>query len=94
MKGEYRTVESFDTDGNKVKVFVKKPDTKDYQDSQVVYNQEFRKAIESGAMLKQKLLDYLEKEGIWDKDKQAKNDKFVKDIRDREDSLKAGGIRL
>jgi len=94
MKGEYRTVESFDTDGNKVKVFVKKPDTKDYQDSQVVYNQEFRKAIESGAMLKQKLLDYLEKEGIWDKDKQAKNDKFVKDIRDREDTLKAGGIKL
>ena len=44
-----------DLDGNEVTVFVKKPTTKEYRESQAEYNRAFRAALESGAVLKKKL---------------------------------------
>jgi hypothetical protein len=77
-----------------VKVLLKPPGAKEYRDSQMEYNKAFRKALDSGALLRQKLSDYMEDQGIWDEEKQKKNDEFVIKIQSKEELLKGGGIRL
>jgi len=89
-----RVVEGVDKEGNPVKTLLRQPTAQNYRDSQVQYNETFRKALDSGALLRQKLTDYMTEQGIWDKDKQGKNDKFIEDISAREEALKGGGIRL
>jgi len=94
MTDKNRTVESTDVDGNPVKVLLKAPDAGDYRDSQIEYNKAFRKALDSGALLRQKLSDYMEEQGIWSKEKQQKNDEFVNTIGQMEETLQGGGIKL
>ncbi len=89
-----RVIEGVDKDGNTVKTLLRQPTAQDYRDSQVQYNETFRKALDSGALLRQKLTDYMTDQGIWDEDKQKDNDKFIDDISGREEALKGGGIRL
>ena len=89
-----RIIEGLDNDGNTVKTLLRQPTAKAYRDSQVQYNETFRRALDSGALLRQKLSDYMREQGIWDDKKQEKNDKFLEDINAREEALKAGGIRL
>ena len=89
-----RVVEGLDSDDNKVKTLLRQPTPQDYRDSQIQYNETFRKALDSGALLRQKLTDYMKEQGIWDDEKQKENDKYIKDISQREDALKGGGIRL
>lgn len=89
-----RVVDSFDKDGNPVKVLVKKPTTKEYRDSQVEYNKAFRSALDSGSLLRQKLTEYMTEQGIWNDKKQQQNDNFIEQIRNKEEQLKAGGIKL
>ena len=87
-----RVVEGLDNDDNKVKTLLRQPTPQDYRDSQIQYNETFRKALDSGALLRQKLTDYMKEQGIWDDEKQKENDKYIKDISQREDALKGGGI--
>ena len=89
-----RIVEGFDNDGNAVKTLLRPPTAQDYRDSQVQYNETFRKALDSGALLRQKLTEYMTQQGIWDEEKQKENDEFVEKIGDMESALKGGGIRL
>jgi len=89
-----RIVEGLDKEGNTVKTLLRSPTAQDYRDSQVQYNETFRKALDSGALLRQKLTDYMEEQGLWDADKQKDNDKFIDEISAREEALKGGGIRL
>lgn len=77
-----------------VKVLVKKPTKKEFNDSQIVYNKAMREALENKAFLRGKLNSYLEEQGIWDKDKEAKYQKFISDINSKEMILKKGGIPL
>ncbi|SVB81275.1 uncharacterized protein METZ01_LOCUS234129, partial [marine metagenome] len=94
MTDKNRIIESKDKDGNTVKVKLTTPTAQEYRDSQVEYNRAFRKALDSGALLRQKLSDYMEEQGIWNDEKQKQNDKFVEDIQREEGFLKGGGIRL
>tara|TARA_R110002020_G_scaffold458778_2_gene676534 strand:+ start:1363 stop:2310 length:948 start_codon:yes stop_codon:yes gene_type:complete len=89
-----RIIEGLDNDGKMVKTLIRQPTAQDYRDSQVQYNETFRKALDSGALLRQKLTDYMKDQGIWDEEKQQQNDKYIKDIGQREEALKGGGIRL
>ena len=89
-----RLIEGEDKDGNVVKVLIKSPSPSEYRDSQIEYNKAFRKALDSGALLRQKLSDYMTEQGIWDEDKQRKNDKFVDEINAKEEILRGGGIKL
>ena len=91
---DIRLVEGKDEDGNEVKVYVKKPTSVEYRDSQVEYNKTFRSALESGALLKKKLVDYMKDQGIWDEKKQAEYDRLVEKIQQLEGVLDAGGIPL
>lgn len=91
---DIRLVEGKDEDGNEVKVYVKKPTSVEYRDSQIEYNKTFRSALESGALLKKKLVDYMKDQGIWDEKKQAEYDRLVEKIQQLEGVLDAGGIPL
>jgi len=89
-----RIIESKNTDGKEVKVKLKTPGPSEYRDSQVEYNKAFRSALDSGALLRQKLSDYMTEQGIWSEEKQKKNDEFVEKINAKEEMLKIGGIKL
>lgn len=94
MTDNNKTIEGLDKDGNTVKVLIRMPTPQDYRDSQLEYNKAFRKALDSGALLRQKLSDYMEAQGIWDEEKEKKNQEYIKDIQKKEEKLKGGGIRL
>ena len=59
-----------------------------------VYNRAFRDALESGALLRNKLEDYMRSQGLWNDDKQASLELLQKEILDKEKQLAKGGIRL
>lgn len=88
------TVVGLDSAGNSVTVVVKQPSPKDYRDAQLAYNKAFREALESGAMLRQKLQDYLIKQEIWSEEKQAEYEQLIEEIHTNEDAINAGGIKL
>jgi hypothetical protein len=94
MDNKERMIEGQDKDGNTVKVLLKAAGPSEYRDSQVEYNKAFRKALDSGALLRQKLSDFMVEQGIWDDAKQKKNDDFVDKINAKEEILRGGGIKL
>ena len=61
--GNSKTIEGVDNSGNAVKVVLKTPGPQEYRDSQIEYNKAFRKALDSGALLRQKLTDYMTDQG-------------------------------
>ena len=83
-----------DIDGNEVTVFVKRPTTKEYRESQAEYNRAFRAALESGAVLKKKLNQYMRDQGLWDDEKDAEEQKLLDQVSSSEKALKKGGIPL
>lgn len=93
-KNKEEIIDGVDHDGNKVRALVKLPTPKDYRDSQVAYNKAFRQALDSGALLRQKLNDYMRSQNLWDDEKQKKYERIVNEISSMEDVLKGGGIRL
>jgi len=94
MTDKTRIIEGENLEGKTVKVLLKTPDAGDYRDSQVEYNKAFRKALDSGALLRQKLDDYMREQDIWSDAKQAKNDAYVDSIQQMEEALQGGGIKL
>ena len=89
-----KIIESEDNDGKVVKVLIKNPTAAQYRDSQIQYNKAFRTALDSGALLRQKINDYMVSQGIWSSEKQDRYDKLLKDINDKEELLKGGGVKL
>jgi hypothetical protein len=89
MSEEYREIVE-----GEVKVLVKKPTRKDYNQSQIVYNKVWAECLQKNAYLRQELNDILEKKGLWSKEKQEKYDQFIQKINNLELILKKGGIPL
>lgn len=89
-----KLITSKDSQGNVVKVLVRKPNQQDYKDSQIEYNKAWRVAFDSRAMLREQLTNSLIKEGIWSEDKQKEYEKFASEINQREIVLKKGNIPL
>ena len=94
MEKSSKEFEGLDKSGKTVKVLLKTPDGGDHKNAQKTYNQAFRIALESGGLLRQKLDDYAEEQGVWNNQKQKQNDEFVERINAMEELLKKGGIRL
>jgi hypothetical protein len=88
------TIESKDSKGDKKTVVVRPPTSKDKNQAQLEYLKAFRQALENGAILKQKLDDHLQEQGIWDEAKQKQYEEIVKTINDGERQLQKGGIKL
>ena len=88
------TVESVDKSGEAKVVSVVDPTAKDRNEAQLHYLKAFRRALENGAILRQKLEDYLRDQQIWDEEKETRYSEIVKEIADGEKRLSAGGIKL
>ena len=88
------TLEAVDKNGNEKIVSVVDPTAKDRNEAQLHYLKAFRKALENGAILRQKLEDYLRDQQIWDEEKETRYSEIVKEIAQGERRLSAGGIKL
>jgi hypothetical protein len=86
--------EGEDLDGKVVKFTVKTPGAEDIKKSQVVYNKAFKQALDDGALLRQKLTEYMREQNLWDDEKQKEYEKLVEQISGMEEALQKGGIRL
>lgn len=83
-----------DRDGNNVTIDVLRPTATHLRTAQMEYNRAFRDALESGALLRQKLDQYMTDQGLWDESKEKKYQEINKQILDLEKKLRGGGIKL
>lgn len=94
MAKSRKKIESNDADGNKKILYLIDPDAKINKEAQLAYNRAFRDALQSGAILRQKLDDVLRDQEIWDDKKQARYNEILKTLNDNEKAIKKGGIKL
>ena len=91
MKIDSFTVKKEDKD---VSLAVRSPTLEDQREAQKVYNQAFTDAIKSKSVVRAKLDDLLEDQGLWNQEKQAKFTEFQQKILDGEKRLAKGGFNL
>ena len=87
-------IESSDSDGNEKVVYFKLPDSEENRSAQLAYNKAFREALQSGAVLRQKLNQVMEEQGVWDNAKEAQYAAILEAINEGERALNKGGISL
>lgn len=87
-------IESKDTDGKKVTVYVTRPTREENSKAQMLASKVFREAISSGALVRVALEKLLIDQGIWSEEKQQQVDKIDKEIVEKLTKLKGGGIKL
>jgi len=87
-------IKSEDSDGKAVSVAVIKPNSSKIKQAQLAYNKAFRAALESGALLRQKLDSYMREQEIWDDKKEKEYEDFVNKLNETEKILSKGGIKL
>jgi len=81
-------------DGAEVTLHVRRPTPKQYEKARMTFNATFRKALESGAMLKQKLETYMREQNLWDDAKQSKVSEILAILTTGQVALEKGGIKL
>lgn len=77
-----------------VEFLVKSPSLENQREAQKVYNQAFTDAIKSKSVVRAKLDDLLQDQGLWDDEKQAKFTDLQKQLLDGERRLAKGGFGL
>ena len=87
-------IESEDRNGDAKVLYLIDPDAKINKQAQLAYNRAFRDALQSGAILRQKLDDVLRDQEIWDDKKEARYNEILRTLNDNEKDLKQGGIKL
>lgn len=87
-------VESKDSEGNEVVLYATRPTAEETAEAQMESNKVFKRALLNGAMVRKTLEAELERQGIWNEEKQKKLDGYNKQIRESLTKLKAGGIKL
>jgi hypothetical protein len=81
-------------DGVEKEFLVKSPSLDNQREGQKVYNQAFTDAIKSKSVVRAKLDDLLEDQGLWNDEKQAKFTSLQKELLDGEKRLAKGGFSL
>jgi hypothetical protein len=81
-------------EGVEKEFLVKTPSLNDQREAQKVYNQAFTDAIKSKSVVRAKLDDLLEDQGLWNDEKQAKFTSLQRDLLDGEKKLAKGGFSL
>lgn len=81
-------------DGVEKEFLVRSPSLNDQREAQKVYNQAFTDAIKSKSVVRAKLDDLLEDQGLWNAEKQAKFTGLQKDLLDGEKRLAKGGFSV
>tara|TARA_Y100000593_G_scaffold8346_1_gene15428 strand:+ start:10056 stop:10997 length:942 start_codon:yes stop_codon:yes gene_type:complete len=83
-----------DTEGNDKVVYLELPNAEANKEAQLAYNKAFRDALQSGAILRQKLNQVMEDQGIWNEDKENQYNEVLAKINEGEKKLSKGGISL
>lgn len=91
MKDE---VFKFTVDDKEQEFRVRTPTLHDMREATKVHNNAFTDAIQSNAILRAKLDDFMKKQGLWDEAKEAKLTSLQREILDGEKTLAKGGIKL
>lgn len=81
-------------DDKNIELQVRSPSLEDQREAQKAYNQAFTDAIKSKAVVRAKLDDLLEDQGLWNKEKQAKFTELQQQILDGEKRLAKGGFGI
>ncbi len=87
-------IESTDSEGKQKIVYFKLPASEENKSAQLAYNKAFREALQSGAILRQKLAHVMEEQGVWNEAKEAQYVSILEKINDGEKALSKGGISL
>ena len=91
MKTEDITIE---INGEKKVFTVKSPSLKEQREGQKVYNTAFTDAIKSNSVVRAKMDDVLEEQGLWNQEKQQKYTALQQQLIDGEKKLAKGGFSL
>jgi len=81
-------------DDKEIKLMVRSPTLADQREAQKVYNTAFTDAIKSNSVVRAKMDDVLEEQGLWNKEKQNKYDELQASLNDGEKKLAKGGFAL
>ena len=81
-------------DNTEKEFLVRSPSLNDQREGQKVYNQAFTDAIKSKSVVRAKLDDLLEDQGLWNDEKQAKFTGLQKELLEGEKRLAKGGFSL
>ncbi len=81
-------------DGVEKEFLVKTPSLNDQREAQKIYNQAFTDAIKSKSVVRAKLDDLLEDQGLWNDEKQAKFTLLQRELLEGEKKLAKGGFSL
>lgn len=85
---------SLEIDNKQVTFLVKTPSLHDQREGQKIYNQAFTDAIKSGSVVRAKMDDLLESQGLWSAEKQKKYSELQQELLDGEKRLAKGGFPL
>ena len=81
-------------DGEEKTFTARSPSLTDQREAQKAYNTAFTDAIKSNSVVRAKMDDVLEDQGLWNKEKQAKYDDLQQELNDGEKRLAKGGFSL
>ena len=81
-------------DGEEKTFTARSPSLADQREAQKVYNTAFTDAIKSNSVVRAKMDDVLEDQGLWNKEKQAKYETLQEELNDGEKRLAKGGFSL
>jgi hypothetical protein len=87
-------ITSKDGGGNDITFAIVRPNAAKIRRGQLEYNKSFRAALESGALLRQKLESYMREQGLWDDKKEKEYTDLTERLNQQEITLAKGGIRL
>jgi len=81
-------------DGEEKTFSVRSPSLADQREAQKAYNTAFTDAIKSNSVVRAKMDDVLEDQGLWNKEKQKKYEKLQEELLEGEKRLAKGGFSL
>ena len=81
-------------DGVEKEFLVRSPSLNDQREAQKVYNQAFTDAVKSKSVVRAKLDDLLQDQGLWNDEKQAKFTGLQRELLEGEKKLAKGGFSL
>jgi hypothetical protein len=87
-------IKGLDAEGNEKVVYLQLPNAEANKEAQLAYNRAFRDALQSGAILRQKLNQVMQEQGIWDDEKETQYNEILEKINEGEKKLSRGGISL
>jgi hypothetical protein len=90
----FKATVKVDDQDKEIEFLVRSPSLNDQREAQKIYNQAFTDAIKSKSVVRAKLDDLLEDQGLWNDEKQAKFTSLQKELLDGEKRLAKGGFGL